>query len=66
VTQPGYIVAKQANDDRLPRAVKATLPGGSVISYNVYLSINPTPSMTVNELMAIECTMSMLAEPMRY
>jgi hypothetical protein len=66
VTQPGYIVAKQANDDRLPRAVKATLPSGSVISYNAYISINLTPSMTVNEIMASECTMSLLAEPMRY
>lgn len=65
-TQPGYIVAAGANDDRLPRAVKATLPSGSVISYNAYISINKTPSLTVNELMAIECTMSLLAEPMRY
>lgn len=65
-TQPGYILASTANDDRLPRAVKATLPSGSVISYNAYISINKTPSLTVNELMAVECTMSLLAEPVRY
>lgn len=65
-TQPGYILASVANDDRLARAVKATLPSGSVISYNAFISINRTPSMTVNELMAIECTMSLLAEPVRY
>jgi hypothetical protein len=66
ITQPGFILASVANDDRLPRAVKATLPSGSVISYNAYVSVNKTPSMTVNELMAVECTMSLLAEPMRY
>lgn len=65
-TQPGYLVAVTANDDRLPRAVKASLPGGSVISYNAYVSVNKTPSLTVNEIMAVECTMSLLAEPVRY
>jgi len=65
-TLPGYQLAVVANDDRLPRAVKATLPSGSVISYNCYISINKTPTLTVNELMAFECTMSMLNEPVRY
>lgn len=65
-TQPGYLVAVTANDDRLPRAVKASLPSGSVISYNAYVSVNKTPSLTVNEIMAVECTMSLLAEPVRY
>lgn len=65
-TQPGYLLATVANNDRLPRAVKATLPSGSVISYNCYISVNATPTLTVNELMAFECTMSMLNEPVRY
>jgi len=65
-TQAGYILAAVANDDRLPRAVKATLPSGGVISYNAFISVNKTPSLTVNELMAVECTMSLLAEPVRY
>ena len=65
-TQPGYLLAVVANDDRLQRAVKATLPSGSVISYNAYISVNKTPSLTVNEIMAVECTMSLLSEPVRY
>lgn len=65
-TQPGYILASAANDDRLQRGVKITLPSTSVLSYNAYISINKTPSLTVNELMAIEATMSLLAEPVRY
>jgi hypothetical protein len=63
---PGYQLAVVANDDRLPRAVKVTLPSSSIISYNCYVSINKTPTLTVNELMAFECTMSMLNEPVRY
>lgn len=65
-TQPGYLLAVVANDDRLPRAVKVTLPSGSVISYNAFISINKTPSLTVNELMAVEATLSLLNEPVRY
>lgn len=65
-TQPGYILASAANDDRLPRVVKITLPSGSVILYNAYISLNKTPTMTVNEVMACEVTLSLLAEVVRY
>lgn len=63
---PGYVLAAQANDDRLPRAVRVTLPNGSTIYYNAYISLNKTPSLTVNELMAVEVTLSLLNEPVRY
>jgi hypothetical protein len=63
---PGYILAAQANDDRLPRAVKIQLPNGSVIYYNAYISLNKTPTLTVNAIMSSEVTVSMLAEPVRY
>lgn len=65
-TQPGYQLASAANDDRLPRAVKVTLPNGSVILYNAYVSLDKTPSMTVNEIMACQVTLSFLAEVVRY
>lgn len=65
-TLAGYILASAANDDRLPRAVKITLPSGAVLVYNAYISLNKTPSLTVNELMAVEVTLSLLAEPVRY
>jgi hypothetical protein len=63
---PGYILASQANDDRLPRAVRISLPNGAVIVYNAYISLNKTPSLTVNEIMACEITLSLLNEPVRY
>jgi hypothetical protein len=65
-TQAGYILASAANDDRLKRAIKVTLASGSIISYNAYVSVNKTPSLTVNEVMAVEATLSLLAEPVRY
>jgi hypothetical protein len=65
-TLPGYILAAEANDDRLPRAVRISLPNGAVIVYNAYISLNKTPSLTVNEIMACEVTLSLLNEPVRY
>lgn len=65
-TLAGYILASQANDDRLQRAVRITLPSGAKILYNAYISLNKTPSLTVNEIMAVEVTLSLLAEPVRY
>jgi Phage tail protein. len=64
--QPGFQLASAANDDRLPRAARIQLPSGSKILYNAYVSLNKTPSLTVNELMACEMTLSLLAEPVRY
>lgn len=66
VTQPGYLLASAANDDRLPRAVRITLPSGSELYYNAYISLNKTPSFTVNEIMAVQATLSLLAEVVRY
>ena len=65
-TLAGYILAATANDDRLQRAIKVALPNGSFIYYNAYISLNKTPSLTVNELMACEVTLSLLSEPVRY
>lgn len=64
-TLAGYILAAAANDDRLQRAVRITLPSGSELLYNAYVSLNKTPSLTVNNIMAVEATLSLLAEPVR-
>lgn len=65
-TLAGYILCETANDDRLQRAVRITLPNGSKLYYNAYVSLNKTPSMNVNQLMSVEVTLSLLAEPVRY
>lgn len=65
-TLAGYIALAAANDDRLPRAIRATLPNGSKILYNAYVSVGKTPSMAVNQVMAVRATLSLLGEPIRY
>lgn len=65
-TLPGYILAKAANDDRVPRAIRVTLSNGAILLYNAYVSLSTIPSLTVNELMTIEVTLSLTAEPVRY
>lgn len=53
---PGYVAVKAANDDRVPRALRLSMPNGSKIAYNAYISIGSMPSLTVNEIMAVEMT----------
>jgi hypothetical protein len=65
-TLAGYQAIEAANDDRLARAIRITLPSGAVILYNAYVSLAKTPSLSVNELMAVEVTLSLLNEPVRY
>lgn len=62
----GYLLAKEANDDRLPRAVKIVLANGAILLYNAYISLSVVPSLTVNEPMSIQVTLSLLSEPTRY
>lgn len=61
----GYLLAAAANDDRLQRAVRVTLPSGLEILYNAYISVNKTPTLSVNNPMAVEVSLSFLAEPVR-
>lgn len=65
-TLAGYIIAQTANDDRLPRAIRITLSNGAILLYNAYVSLSPIPSLTVNEVMSSQVTLSLLAEPTRY
>lgn len=63
---PHYAVLVAADDDRKKRAIRVSLPGGSVIYYNAYVSMNRTPSLTKNQVMALSVTLSLLAQPTRY
>jgi hypothetical protein len=65
-TLAGMILCLAANEDRLQRAVRITLPSGAIILYNAYISVDKTPSLTVNQIMAVQVTMSFLNEPVRY
>lgn len=63
---PWYSILSDANDDRVPRAVSVVLPSGSAIFYNGYVTLNKTPTLTKNELMGLQSTVSLTSEPMRY
>lgn len=65
-TLAGYIAALAANNDRAARAIRVTLANSSKILYNSYISIDQTPSLTVNNVMAVKMTLSFLSPPIRY
>lgn len=65
-TLPGFVLIQAANDDRLPRAIRVTLSNGAILLYNAYVSLSPIPTLTVNEVMSVQVTLSLLAEPVRY
>lgn len=62
----GYQAIKTAAEKRDTRAVKGTLPSGSLILYNGYTSFNETPTMTKNQVMGVKATFNLLAKPVRY
>jgi hypothetical protein len=57
-TLPGYIEMAKANEDRVQRVIKFSLPGGSFIYYNGYVTVDETPSTTQDEVMAVEGSIS--------
>lgn len=65
-TLAGFILASAANDDRLQRSLRISLPGGSKILYTAFVSVNKVPSMNQNEVMACDMSLSLQAEVQRY
>jgi hypothetical protein len=65
-TLAGYIALKAAAQTRALTGLKATLPNGSILLYNGYVSFDETPSMTKNQVMACKGTFSLQGRPVRY
>ncbi|WCM86648.1 phage tail protein [Acidovorax sp. NCPPB 3576] len=65
-TLPGYQALKLAGETRAIRAIKITLPNGSVILYNGYVSFNETPTLTKGQVMQVRATISLQGRPVRY
>jgi hypothetical protein len=63
---PGYVAIKAAAETRDLVGLVATMPHGSVILYNGYLSFNETPTMTKNNIMVVQATFSLQGRPVRY
>lgn len=65
-TQLGYKAYLAASETRSVRALEVLLPNGSVLYYNGYPAMNPTPSMTKGQVMAISASYSIIGRPVRY
>lgn len=65
-TLPHYAILKAANDDRLQRCLRVLLPGGSVIYYDAFITMNETPTLTKGQIMSLAVTASLLARAVRY
>lgn len=65
-TLPHYAVLAAADTDRLPRVIRLALPSGSKLYYQAYVTMNPTPTITKNEVMGLQVTFSLIALPVRY
>lgn len=63
---PWYAVLEAADEDRLARAIRVVLPSGAILLYNATVSFNKTPSLTINEVMALQCVLSLSAPVTRY
>lgn len=61
-----YAVLDAADISRTPQAVRLLLPTGSVIYWNAYVTLSRTPTLTKNEVMGLEVTMSLVSEVTRY
>lgn len=62
----GFIALEKASELRDPVPLRITMPNGSIILYYGYVSLNTTPSMTKNQVMACNATFSLMSRPMRY
>lgn len=65
-TLPGYQALKAASDARAVRALRLSMPDGSFILYQGYVSFNETPTVTKGSVMQVRATFSLLGRPVRY
>jgi hypothetical protein len=65
-TLPWYSVMSTANEDRVPRALRLTLPDNAIIYYNGIVTLNPSPTTTKGQVMALASTVSLSGLPTRY
>lgn len=66
-TLAGYLLAKEANDDRVARAVRITKPNGGLILFSAFITLAPMPTLEINQLARAQVTLSLEnPEPTKY
>lgn len=63
---PWYSYARDASESGSPTVLRLLLKNGNFLLYNGILTLNETPTTTVNQVMALNMTMSMQGRPVRY
>lgn len=63
---PYVAVCETADQDKEARPLRLTLPNGSVMYYNAYVSITSTPTLSRNNIMTRVITLSLASRPTRY
>lgn len=61
-----YAVLAEADRLRTAQAIRITLPSGSLIYANCFVTLNKTPTLTKNEVMGLRATFSLVSEVTRY
>lgn len=61
-----YAVLAEADRLRSAQAIRITLPSGSLIYANCYVTLNKTPTLTKNEVMGLRASFSLVSEVTRY
>jgi hypothetical protein len=65
-TLPHFPLLLTTDGSRVLQVVRAALPTGSKIYFPVIVGFNPTPSMTIDEVMALTASFSYQADETRY
>ncbi|HEY0684764.1 MAG TPA: phage tail protein [Steroidobacter sp.] len=63
---PWYATAKAASESGDATVLRLLLKNGNFILYNGILTLNETPSTTVNQVMALSMSFSLSGRPVRY
>jgi hypothetical protein len=66
ITLAHYAVLDAADLARTPQVIRITPPSGGVVYWHAYVTLSRTPTMTKNELMGLEVTLSLVSEVTRY
>ena len=61
-----YAVLAAADADRQQRVIRILLPSGSPIYFSAYVTLQKTPTLTKNEVMGLEVTLSLINQVTRY
>lgn len=61
-----YAILAAADADRAQRVIRCVLPSGSPIYFSAYVTLQKTPTLTKNEVMGLQVTLSLINQVTRY